>query len=86
MASYSIAEARNHLPRLINAAAAGEEVVITRHGRPVAELRPKVSTTPGAPHRRLEVFEWLKAQRDARKGVDIDSVNLIDEMHGETDD
>jgi hypothetical protein len=32
------------------------------------------------------VFEWLKAQRDARKGVDIDSVNLINEMHGDTDD
>jgi prevent-host-death family protein len=86
MASYSIAEARNHLPRLIKAAAEGEEVVITRHGRPVAELKPKLPVAPGAPHRRLEVYEWLKAQRDARKGVDIDSVDLINEMHGETDD
>lgn len=38
MSSDSVAEAKNHLPTLIDKAIEGEEVVITRHGKPVAEL------------------------------------------------
>jgi len=34
----SVYEAKTHLSRLIDQAMAGEEVVITRHGRPVAKL------------------------------------------------
>lgn len=33
-------EARNHLPRLLQRVEAGERFIITRHGRPVAELIP----------------------------------------------
>jgi prevent-host-death family protein len=40
MASYSIAKAKDNLSKLIDEALAGEEVTITRHGKPVAELRP----------------------------------------------
>jgi prevent-host-death family protein len=36
----SIAEAKNHLPELIRAVESGEKVVITRHGKPVAQLTP----------------------------------------------
>lgn len=36
----SIAEAKNHLPELIRAVEAGEAVVITRRGKPVAQLGP----------------------------------------------
>ena len=38
--AYSVADAKNRLPSLINKALAGEEVVITRRGNPVVELRP----------------------------------------------
>ena len=38
--AYSVAEAKNTLPKLIDRALQGEEVVITRHGKPVAELVP----------------------------------------------
>jgi prevent-host-death family protein len=45
----STAEAKNRLPQLIRAVQAGEDVIITRHGQPVAQLttlmvakRPKV--------------------------------------------
>ena len=31
-------EAKTHLPRLLDRVEAGEEIVITRHGRPVARL------------------------------------------------
>jgi prevent-host-death family protein len=34
----SIAEAKNRLPELIRAVENGEEVVITRHGKPVAQI------------------------------------------------
>lgn len=36
----SIAEAKNRLPELIRAVEAGGSVVITRHGKPVAQLTP----------------------------------------------
>lgn len=34
----SIAEAKNRLPELIRAVEQGERVVITRHGKPVAQI------------------------------------------------
>jgi prevent-host-death family protein len=36
----SIAEAKNQLPKLIRAVEGGEQVIITRHGKPVAQLPP----------------------------------------------
>ena len=36
----STAEAKNRLPQLIRAVEAGEVVIITRHGIPVAQLNP----------------------------------------------
>jgi len=36
----SIAEAKNRLPELIRAVENGESVVITRHGKPVAQIVP----------------------------------------------
>jgi prevent-host-death family protein len=36
----SVADAKNRLPALIRAMEDGETVVITRHGRPVAQLAP----------------------------------------------
>lgn len=36
----SVAEAKNRLPELLRAVENGETVVITRHGRPVAQLTP----------------------------------------------
>jgi len=36
----SIAVAKNRLPELIHAMEEGENIVITRHGKPVAQLAP----------------------------------------------
>ena len=77
MGSFSVAEAKNGLPNLINRAAAGEEVVITRHGRPVAELRPVGPRPSGTPSN----YGLLKRQRSARKNVPIDSVELLRGMY-----
>ena len=36
----SVATAKNRLPELIRAVEEGQEVVITRHGKPVAQISP----------------------------------------------
>jgi prevent-host-death family protein len=38
MASYNMHDAKTHLSRLAERAAAGEEIVIARNGRPLARL------------------------------------------------
>jgi len=40
MTKHSIADAKNNLPELIKRVQKGEAVIITRHGNPVAELKP----------------------------------------------
>ena len=50
----SIAEAKNRLPELIRAVEDGENVVITRHGKPVAQI------TPPPPERRKVRFGGMK--------------------------
>lgn len=39
-------EAKTHLSRLVDRAAAGEEIVIARAGKPVAKLVPYVAQQP----------------------------------------
>jgi prevent-host-death family protein len=57
--------AKTHLSRLIDQANAGEEVVITRHGRPVARLVPAEAIKP----RKLGLLEgqgyWVADDFDA---------------------
>ena len=36
----SVAEAKNRLPELIRAMEDGEQIIITRHGKPVAQIAP----------------------------------------------
>ncbi|HEX3920181.1 MAG TPA: type II toxin-antitoxin system prevent-host-death family antitoxin [Caulobacteraceae bacterium] len=85
MANYSVAEAKNHLPHLIRLATEGQEVVITRHGKPVAEIRARPQTARLPSVDRAEIYAWLRAERESRKPLDIDSVQLLNEMHDETD-
>lgn len=40
MARINVYQAKTQLSRLLDRAEAGEEIVITRHGRPVARLGP----------------------------------------------
>jgi prevent-host-death family protein len=54
----SIAEAKNRLPQLIRAVENGEKIVITRHGKPVAQLTP--------PPRQRRKIQW-GAMRDRVK-------------------
>lgn len=71
---YSVSEARNGLPGLIDKACAGERVVITRHGQPVAELRPTPMPTPieGA-----KSLSWLRERRRRRPRIIVDSLDVL---------
>ena len=40
MSEYSVAEAKAKLSELIDRAEKGEGVTITRHGKPIVEMRP----------------------------------------------
>ena len=51
-------EAKTHLPRLLRRVQTGERFVITRHGRPVAELIP---FRPSDPNRVQAAIDDLKA-------------------------
>ena len=80
VATHSIAEAKNKLPELIDRALKGEGIVITRHGRPVAELRPIPE-----PGRRItdEDLGWLDKQRNPARKASIDSVTLVRQIREE---
>lgn len=75
MSSYSVAEAKNGLPGLINRALDGEEVLITRHGRVVAELRGATRSEP--PVNKRNGLDWLRARREARPRIEIDSSEML---------
>jgi antitoxin (DNA-binding transcriptional repressor) of toxin-antitoxin stability system len=63
----SIAEAKNRLPELVRAVENGEKVVITRHGKPVAQLaRPfrRRKVRLGAMKERIALFPGWDAPVD----------------------
>lgn len=73
MARYSVAEAKNNLPRLIDKAIAGEEVVITRHGKTVVELRSRPEPAAKAPYD----YEAMRRRRQAEPSIGMTSVELL---------
>ena len=80
MTKHSVAEAKNKLPELIDRALKGQEVVITRHGHPVVELRavaatPKVLTD--------EELDRLAARRVGRIMPKEDAGAFVSRMRDE---
>lgn len=80
MATHSVADAKSHLSKLIDRALKGENVVVTRHGHPVVELKP-VSPPP----RRITEadIEWLRKHRIPRSGSTEDAGTLVSRMRDE---
>lgn len=58
MSTFSVAEAKNNLSKLIDLALKGERVTITRHGAPVVELRPAQAVSRAITRADLD---WLEA-------------------------
>ena len=63
-------DAKTHLSELIARVEAGEEVVITRHNRPVARIVPFVGDTGDAAARKAAIDKLLRAARGRKLGID----------------
>lgn len=53
MVDVSVRELRNHTARVISAVQSGEPVVLTVHGRPVADIVPRHSRSERRPSEQL---------------------------------
>lgn len=83
MSIHSVAEARNQFSNLIERALKGEEVVITRHGHPVVEL--KAVAQQGRPMTAEDV-EWLRQRRVGRRIPGLDAGRFVSDMRDEDDE
>jgi prevent-host-death family protein len=80
----NVAEAKAHLSALIDRAAAGEEIILSRAGRPLVRLVPLAERAPRQPgvRRNWQVPDDLfleatdEAELAAAEGVDTDVLGL----------
>ena len=75
MVQVTVAEAKTKLSSLLDAVEAGEAVVITRRGKPIAELVPRCSVR--------DLLPQLAALREA---LPEQQVNGVETMRGLRDD
>lgn len=66
-------DAKTHLPKLLERAEKGERFVITRHGKPVAQLIPFAGGDAAAISEAMETVATARAKL-ARKGVTLKSL------------
>jgi len=64
MRQVGVLEAKTHLSALLEAVEKGEEIEITRHGRPIARLAPPRRFTPRAHLRTEEEKAAIRAAAD----------------------
>ena len=85
MGTHSIAEAKNQLSSLVERALRGEDVVITKHGRPVVELKP--IQEPPRPVTAADI-EWLRARRVKLLpgATQVDAGTYVSQMRDEDDE
>ena len=81
MGAYSIAEAKAHLSALVEQVARGEQVTLTKRGKPVARIVPAEAL---APKPKMD----LAALRKLREGMPFAKVNaaqLVRQMREQAD-
>ncbi len=61
----SISEAQAKLSALVNAALAGEQVILTKHCRPVAEIRPFAAKK--SPAEKLSAIQRIAARSKTKR-------------------
>ena len=76
MANFGVAEAEGQFETLVDRAAAGEEIVIVRDGKPVARL---VALIEHDPARAKQAFEQMKELRKGHTLGGLDWKALRDE-------
>ena len=89
MARYSVAEAKNNLPKLLDKALAGEEVMITRRGQPIARIvaahQSSIAESYVDPPTSAFDVEWLRRHcvTPSRQDPEFDSDKLIRRLRDE---
>jgi antitoxin (DNA-binding transcriptional repressor) of toxin-antitoxin stability system len=81
MTTYSLAEAEADLRTLIDRALAGEEVVIVREGRAVAEIHPTAAAKAAV----IGSHEWLFSRRVTPAPGAPNSVELLNMIYEDGD-
>jgi len=77
--TFGTFEAKNKLSELLDKVEQGEEVVITRHGKPVAKLVPATEGDLERKRKAQEAIEWMRENR-GENNLDGDSIKgLIEE-------
>jgi len=80
MGTYSLAQAKDQLSRLVDEALSGEVVTITRHDKPVVSLTPSAP----APVRLTKTdIDEMRRRAEGRPSLGADSVTLVREMRDE---
>ena len=74
MRAMSLAQAKAHLSELLNTVESGEEVVITRHGHPIARV---VSASPLKQVLPLQRLAELRQQLPAWQGNSAESLRAL---------
>lgn len=80
MSEYSVADTKNRLSELLARAEKGEEVVVTRHGKPVAKITP---VRPEPKRMATTDVEWLRKHRIHPKKGTESAVQLLSRMRDE---
>jgi prevent-host-death family protein len=62
--SIGVFEAKNHFSEILERVQRGEVVTITKHGKPIAEVRP-TEVSPAAREKRMAWLATLEAQKAA---------------------
>lgn len=78
MRTHALAEAKDRLSELVAAAQGGEEIVITRHGKPVARLVPMGEEMGKIAQRRAAIEELALLRADMRaRGTGVTREEII---------
>lgn len=83
MATYSIAEARNNLSKLVERAEKGETITLTRHGKVAARIVASEAETKSRPDNWKEEMMKLLANPIPLNDPDFDSAAMIRQMREE---
>lgn len=85
MAVYGVAEAKNNFTHLLDRVQEGESITITRHGKPIAELKaPAKPVTPTlTPEERQAWYDAFVKRRDERPALDVSAADLVRQMRDE---
>lgn len=77
----SVSEAKGQLTELVRRAEAGDEVILTRHGRDVARIEPVAAATDGTARRAL--LDEIRAAGQAKAAAGPSASRSQDFLYGD---